>query len=1068
MVCIAPTNSPRPVRIVSEPLDEPEGAGIGADGQAPIEGKAGLLWRWQPTFAYRVRAIQSPAAGCEPESALTSLIPNPAPALNSPDQQADLVVSSPGCQFGSVVAHRSPHRAHMRSSVLAKALFLSQKLGTARRVGNESNGARLAFFKSGRRSSTVLLRSPTLKEAVSMRPDRLTTMAQQVLADAQTKAMGEGHPEVGGLHVLEALLADRTGPAKSVLARLGADVARIESQTRSEIARLPKVQGSSGSGGTGREIAEIMAKADKEARDLGDAFVSTEHLLLGLTQARSPAQTLLDVNAVDRKRLIEAIRQVRASSGVSSIQDQGGESSFEALKKYAIDLTQKAQEGKIDPVIGRDEEIRRCMQVLSRRTKNNPVLIGEPGVGKTAIAEGLALRIINGDCPTTMRDKRIMALDVGALLAGSKYRGEFEERLKGVLREVQGSEGGVILFIDELHTIIGAGAAEGAVGAGNLLKPALARGELRCIGATTLDEYRKYVEKDAAFERRFQPILVDQPGVEETVAILRGLKDRYEAHHGVRIQDSALLAAASLSHRYIADRFLPDKAIDLVDEAASKLRIEADSMPSELDDLRRRIMQLEIEREALKIENNPEGKALERVERELAELGEENAALSARWETERSELEAVKLVKAEIDAKKTELEQAQRRGDLEAAARIQYGDLREMEKRLAEAARKLDERQARGDAMVREEVDAELIAEIVARWTGIPVSRLVETERDKLTQMEERLTKRVVGQAAALKAVSDAVRRNRAGLGDPDRPIGSFLFLGPTGVGKTETCKALAEFLFDTDEAVVRIDMSEFMEKHSVSRLVGAPPGYVGYEEGGSLTEAVRRRPYCVVLLDEVEKAHPDVFNILLQILDDGRLTDGQGRTVDFRNAIVVMTSNLGSQKIQQMAETGAEDWEIEGAVRDLIRHGPGFDVAGKGMTPNLESGELNARLNVETRGAFFRPELINRIDEIVVFHQLGREQIGHIVEIQLERLRKRLAERDIAIVLTEGAMAAIAEEGWDPAYGARPLKRAIQQRIENPLANKLLGGEFGPGDTILVDGTARNLTFTRQESHVG
>ncbi len=898
-----------------------------------------------------------------------------------------------------------------------------------------------------------------------MRPDRLTTMAQQVLADAQTRAVGEGHPEVSGLHILQAMLEDATGPALAVLSKFGADAARMKNLAKAELDRLPKVESSAGA--SGREVIEILAKADKEARDLGDAYVSTEHLLVALTQVKSAAKTLLEVLSVDRAKLLKAIAEIRKSSGVESIQDPGGESAFEALKKYAIDLTSKAQDGKIDPVIGRDEEIRRCMQVLSRRTKNNPVLIGEPGVGKTAIAEGLALRIINGDCPTSMRRQRIMALDVGALLAGSKFRGEFEERLKAVLREVEASDGSVILFIDELHTIIGAGAAEGAMGAGNLLKPALARGELRCIGATTLDEYRKHVEKDAAFERRFQPILVDQPGVEETVAILRGLKERYEAHHGVRIQDSALLAAASLSHRYIADRFLPDKAIDLMDEAASKLRIEADSMPTELDVLRRKIMQLEIEREAIKIEKEPDARQLDRVERELAELSEKNTALSAKWDAERAELDSVKQLKAEIDTKKTELEQAQRRGDLEAAARIQYGELRELEQKLEAASATLDARQARGDAMVREEVDADQIAEIVARWTGIPVSRLVETERDKLTHMEERLTERVVGQQAALTAVSDAVRRNRAGLGDPNRPIGSFLFLGPTGVGKTETCKALAEFLFDTDDAVVRIDMSEYMEKHSVSRLIGAPPGYVGYDEGGALTEAVRRRPYAVILLDEVEKAHPDVFNILLQVLDDGRLTDGRGRTVDFRNAIIVMTSNLGSQKIQQMAEQGAEDWEIEAAVRDLIRTGAGVDVAGKGMTPDMNSGELNARLNVETRGAFFRPELLNRIDEIVVFHQLGREQIGSIVEIQLERLRDRLAERGITLELTNEAKAVVAEEGWDPAYGARPLKRAIQQRIENPLATKLLTGEFESGDTIVVDGSAGALTFTKREGQV-
>jgi ATP-dependent Clp protease ATP-binding subunit ClpB len=615
--------------------------------------------------------------------------------------------------------------------------------------------------------------------------------------------------------------------------------------------------------------------------------------------------------------------------------------------------------------------------------------------------------------------------------------------------------------------VVGAGAAEGAVSAGNLLKPALARGELRCIGATTLDEYRKHIEKDPAFERRFQPILVDQPSVEETIAILRGLKERYEAHHGVRIQDGALLAAAHLSNRYIADRFLPDKAIDLVDESASRLRIENDSMPTELDELRRRIMQLEIEREALKLEATKGGerREVERIERELSELQERNRSLTARWEAEKGELDAVKAVKAEMDSKRVELEQAQRRGDLETAAKIQYGELRELEARLAETVRALDERQARGDAMVKEEVDAEQIAEVVARWTGIPVSKLVETEREKLTHMEDKLRERVVGQDEALVAVSDAVRRSRAGLGDPNRPIGSFLFLGPTGVGKTETCKALAEFLFDTEEALIRVDMSEYMEKHAVARLIGAPPGYVGYEEGGALTEAVRRRPYSVLLLDEVEKAHADVFNVLLQLLDDGRLTDGQGRTVDFKNTIVVMTSNLGSQKIQDMTEAGAEDWEIEAAVRDMIRRGPGMDVAGKGMRPDIEQGELNARLDMEMRGQFFRPELLNRIDEIVVFHQLKREQIAGIVDIQLEHLKRRLAEREMTLELTAEAKALVAAEGWDPAYGARPLKRTIQHRIENPLATRILNGELGAGDHVLVDAEGGSLTFEKAGS---
>ena len=782
--------------------------------------------------------------------------------------------------------------------------------------------------------------------------DRFTTLAQEALANAQARALRASHAQITPLHLLATLLEARDSVAGSILDRAGLERNRIQQVCEAELSRMPTVKGASVQ--TSSQLQQVLAAADRDAQAQSDQFISCEHLLQSLSETDSDAKTVLESCGVNPAAIRSAIAEIRKASGVTNVTDPGAEGNYEALAKYAVDLNEAASAGKIDPVIGRDEEIRRCMQVLSRRTKNNPVLIGEPGVGKTAIAEGLAIRIVNGDCPNSMRDSRIMALDVGALLAGAKFRGEFEERLKAVLREVAASEGAIILFIDELHTIVGAGQAEGAVSAGNLLKPALARGELRAIGATTLDEYRQHIEKDPAFERRFQPVYVGEPSITDTIAILRGLKQRYESHHGVRIQDGALITAATLSHRYIADRFLPDKAIDLLDEAASRLRIENDSMPVQIDELRRRIMQLEIEREALKIENDDASKKrLGILEEELANVNEENDALSARWEQEKSELDSVAQIKDSIDAKETELEQAKRRGDFETASRIQYGELVQLNERLSTAETELDASDRDGEALIKEEVDSEEIAEVVSKWTGIPVSKLVEGEREKLLDMEDRLIARVVGQQEAVVAVSEAVRRNRAGLGETNRPIGSFLFLGPTGVGKTEICKALAEDLFDTEDAMIRIDMSEYMEQHAVARLIGAPPGYVGYEQGGRLTEAVRRRPYCVILFDEMEKAHPDVSNVLLQVLDDGRLTDGQGRTVDFSNAIIVMTSNIGSQQILQMTEEGALDLEIEVHVKDqLKRH--------------------------------LRPELINRIDDTVIFRQLTQEDLAGIVEIQI------------------------------------------------------------------------------------
>jgi ATP-dependent Clp protease ATP-binding subunit ClpB len=861
-----------------------------------------------------------------------------------------------------------------------------------------------------------------------MRLEKLTMKAQEALAAAGAQARRRDHQAIEAEHLLLAMLEEPEGVARAVLERIGADPGQVASRAEDELRALPRVSG--GEPYPAQRLLKLFDRAEDEARRAKDEYVSTEHLLLAASEDKGGAGEALRKAGASPERVREAVKALRGSARAGSPDAEG---QYQALAKYAKDLTELARQGKLDPVVGRDEEIRRVIQILSRRTKNNPVLVGDPGVGKTAIAEGLARRIVDGDVPEGLKGKRLLSLDMGALVAGTKFRGEFEERLKSVLKEVVASEGQTILFIDEMHTIVGAGAAEGAMDAGNMLKPALARGELHAIGATTLDEYRKHVEKDAALERRFQPVFVGEPSVADTVSILRGLKDRYELHHKVRIQDAALVEAARLSHRYIADRFLPDKAIDLVDEAASRLRIEIDSMPAELDEVRRRIGQLEIEKQGLLKEKDPASQArLAALEKELAGHNEEFAALKARWEAEKQVIQEIAQVKGEMEKLKNEEAAAERAATFDRAAEIRFGKLPEAQRRLDAARARLSEIQARG-AMLKEEVTADEIAEVVSKWTGIPVSKLMEGEKERLLHMEERLAKRVVGQGEALRAVSAAVRRARSGLQDPNRPVGSFLFLGPTGVGKTETARALAEFLFDDEQAMVRLDMSEYMEKHAVARLIGAPPGYVGYEEGGQLTEAVRRRPYAVILFDEIEKAHRDVFNVLLQILDDGRLTDGHGRTVDFRNAVVIMTSNAGSEQIQRLAgRPGANLQEIRDAALEILR------------------GE-------------FRPEFLNRVDEIVVFRPLAREHLGSIVEIQLGRLRKLLAERNVTLELTDAARETVVDAGYDPVYGARPLKRAIQRLVQDPLAVRLLRGDFRPGDHVVVsEGQGDTLDFKK------